>query len=58
MKNGHIETVEFLTTTSDADRIAESKSLFEKKGRPNGADSFEVWDGARFVYRFPEEPQP
>jgi hypothetical protein len=54
MKNGRITTVEFLTHTEDALRIAESRELFEKKGRPNGAEGFEVWDGARFVYRFPD----
>lgn len=58
MRAGRIESVEFLTTQSDADRIAEATGLFEKKGKPNGADGFEVWDGSRFLYRFPDPPKP
>ena len=58
MKDCHISGVEFLKTTEDADRIAEAHKLFEAKGRQNGADGFEVWDGPRFVYRYPEETKP
>ena len=56
MKRGHIAAVEFLSTTTDEGRIAESLELFEKIGMKQGAEGFEVWDGPRFVYRFPEEP--
>ena len=35
---------------------AEARALFADKGEPAGADGFEVWDGKRFVYRFPEDP--
>jgi hypothetical protein len=53
MRDGHIAGVEFLNETSDDGRIAEAATLFESKGKPKGAEGFEVWDGARFVYRFP-----
>lgn len=56
MSDGHIAAVEFLTTTTDEDRIAEARELFNAKGKPRGADGFEVWDGPRFLYRFPERP--
>ena len=55
MKGGHIAAVEFLTQPTDQSRIAEAEMLFEKKGLARGADGFEVWDGPRFVYRFPHE---
>jgi hypothetical protein len=58
MRGGHIAGVEFLTATTDEGRIAESLELFEAKGMTSGAEGFEVWDGPRFVYRFPEEGAP
>ena len=54
MRDGHIAAVEYLTAAGDEERIADARHLFETKGWPRGADGFEVWDGARFVYRFPE----
>jgi hypothetical protein len=56
MKSCHITSVEFLTSTKDAERIAEARKLFDTKGTQKGADGFEVWDGPRFLYRYPEEP--
>ncbi len=53
MKNGQIAAVEYLTKTDDDERIAEASGLFTLKGVPRGADGFEVWDGPRFLYRFP-----
>jgi hypothetical protein len=53
MKGGHIAAVEYLTETTDDGRIAEATELFEAKGNPRGAEGFEVWDGPRFVYRYP-----
>jgi hypothetical protein len=53
MKGGHIAAVEYLTETTDDGRIAEATELFEAKGKPRGAEGFEVWDGPRFVYRYP-----
>jgi hypothetical protein len=55
MKNGHISTVEFLQSENDEGRIAEARQLYEHKGKPHGAQGFEVWDGPRFVYRFPDK---
>lgn len=53
MKNKHIEAVEFLTTAPDDELIQQAEALFrERAGRH--FDGFEVWDGRRFVYRFPK----
>jgi hypothetical protein len=54
MKDGHIAAVEFLSATDDKGRVAEAYALFEAHGKPRGAEGFEVWDGPRFVYRWPE----
>lgn len=54
MREGHIEAVEFLSSTDDAGRIEEARLAFESRGPKYRADGFEVWDGGRFVYRFPE----
>ena len=56
MTGGHIAAVEYLTKTDDEGRIAEARGLFTLKGVPRGHDGFEVWDGPRFVYRYPEPP--
>lgn len=59
MKDGRISGVEFLTKNADAERVEEAREIFHRLGKAKGADGFEVWDGARFVYRFPEaEPRP
>jgi hypothetical protein len=55
MRDGHIGAVEFLKSAKDAARIDEARQLFETVGKPKGADGFEVWDGPRFIYRFPEK---
>ena len=54
-KGARITAVEFLAKTADDERIAEAIALFMEKGKSRGADGFEVWDGPRFLYRFPEE---
>jgi hypothetical protein len=56
MRNGHILAVEFLSSTDDQSRIEEARQLFETKGRKRDANGFEIWEGPRFVYRFPEQP--
>jgi hypothetical protein len=56
MRDGHIGAVEFLTAATDEARIAEARQLFEQLGKDRQADGFEVWDGPRFVYRYPEKP--
>jgi hypothetical protein len=55
MKNGRICAVDFLQGPDDEGRIAEAMALFKSKGLAMGADGFEVWDHARFVYRFMAE---
>jgi hypothetical protein len=57
MRNSHIESVEFLAATDDQGRIEEAREVFISKGGKFQADGFEVWDGGRFVYRFPEMRQ-
>ncbi|OAI45493.1 hypothetical protein AYO42_00205 [Rhizomicrobium sp. SCGC AG-212-E05] len=54
MKDGHIASVEPLTQTTDEFLIVEAREFFELKGKPRGAEGFEVWDGPRFIYRYPE----
>lgn len=56
LKQGRIAAVELLSQTTDEGRIAEARELFTLKGVPRGAEGFEVWDRARFIYRYPEEP--
>jgi hypothetical protein len=57
MRGGHIETVKILTAANDEDRIAESRELFKARPKPSLVDGFEVWDGPRFLYRYPEAPK-
>jgi hypothetical protein len=52
MKSGRICAVEYLAGESDAELIREAQEVFTTKGLPMGAEGFEVWDHARFVYRF------
>ena len=54
MKDGHIAGVEFLDATDDQALIDEARKLFEASAKGRGADGFEVWDGPRFVFRYPE----
>jgi len=55
MRDGHIAAVELLTDTSDVAAIAQALELFAKReGKYAG---FEVWDRARFVYRFPKDDE-
>ena len=53
VKSGHILAVRNLTANDDAARIAEARDLFESDGKKREAEGFEVWDGSRFVYRYP-----
>jgi len=55
VKGGRITAVELLSQTTDDGLIAEARELFEMQGQPRGAEGFEVWDDARFIYRYPEE---
>lgn len=53
IRDGHIGAVELLTDTSDAAAIAQAQALFEQ--RKDKFAGFEVWDRARFVYRYPPD---
>jgi hypothetical protein len=53
MKNGHIGTVEFLAKGPDAALIEQAKAHFKRRFAER-FDGFEVWDGARCVYCYPE----
>ncbi|HEX3756138.1 MAG TPA: hypothetical protein VHV26_13785 [Rhizomicrobium sp.] len=53
MLHGHIDSVEVLTAQTDEERIAEAEKMF--KARVPHIEGFEVWDGPRFVYRYPAE---
>ena len=60
MKNGHIAAVEFLTAGRDDVLIEQARQHFNRRA-DECFDDFEVWDGARRVYCFsedPEEPNP
>ena len=52
MKSGRICAVEHLSGASDVELIRQGQDVFTTKGLPMGAEGFEVWDHARFVYRF------
>lgn len=51
MRDGHIAAVELLSDVSDAAAIAQALVLF--KEHQDKYAGFEIWDRARFVYRFP-----
>lgn len=53
MRDGHIAAVEVLVDVSDAAAIAQAQALFAERREKYGG--FEVWDRARFVYRFPAD---
>jgi hypothetical protein len=55
IKEGRIAAVEFLARASDEASISQARELFTVKGAPRGAEAFEVWDGDRFLYRYPED---
>jgi hypothetical protein len=49
LANGRIVSVEVLTAGPDAD----ATTLFHE--RAGHIEGFEVWDRARFVYRYPDD---
>jgi len=53
-RRGHIAAVEMLKDGSDETIVGEARALFDKRERDY--EGFEVWDCARFVYRYPELP--
>lgn len=52
MRRGGIAGVEFLTQGPDESLIEQAKRHFERRS-VDGFDGFEVWEGARCVYRHP-----
>jgi hypothetical protein len=56
MDGGHIRAVHFLKPGPDKDMIAEAKREFKKRTE-EGFDGFEVWDLARFIYRYPPDSE-
>jgi hypothetical protein len=61
LKDGHILSASLLDHDDDEGHIKQAKELFEAVGRRLDADGFEVWNGGRFVFRFPTDlktPQP
>jgi hypothetical protein len=54
MRGGHIHKVEMLASTDDQGRIAEARRLFEASHKERAWEGFEVWEGERFVYAFPD----
>lgn len=55
MRGGHIQAVELLSALDDAGRIEEARRLFQTSAKAQNAEGFEVWDGPRFIYRYPEK---
>ena len=57
MRDGHIFSVDVLRqgmTDTDADAVKAGASLLRKRiAEKQVLDGFEVWDCARFIYRFP-----
>lgn len=50
IRNSRIEAVYLLAGGSDEDLVYQGNHLFEKFAGP-GTQSFEVWEGSRFIYR-------
>jgi hypothetical protein len=57
MRRGRIASVEFLAEGSDNSLIEQAKAHFLRRSEDR-FDGFEVWYGARFVYREPPDEQP
>jgi len=56
IRDNRIEFVELLKAGSDDDLIQQATQLFRDR---NGVtyDRLEVWDGRRFVFRYPDPPK-
>jgi hypothetical protein len=55
MRDGHIAAVELLSSSTDETRIAEAREIFESNQSTRQFDGYEVWEGARFIYRWPAD---
>jgi hypothetical protein len=58
MMKGHIAAVEFLEAGVDDRLIEQAHAHFKRRASGERFDAFEVWDGARRVYSWPESPDP
>ena len=54
LRDGRIQGVEFLSADEDEALVSQARALFETAGKTRRADGFEVWDGKRCIYRFPD----
>jgi hypothetical protein len=52
LREGRIEAVELLESGSDEDMIAQARALYQVHASMQPVDSFEIWSGRRFVYRW------
>jgi hypothetical protein len=57
MRGERIAPVEFLEEGSDDDLIKQAHTRFVDRKVEARFDGFEVWHGARRVYRYPGEPE-
>lgn len=55
LKDGHIKSVKFLNANSDDVLIEQAREAFYAHGGRSFADGFEVWEGPRFIFRFPSD---
>jgi hypothetical protein len=59
MMKGHIAGVEFLAEGPDDKLIEQARAHFDRRtSAKEPFDGFEVWDRARRVYTWPDEPEP
>ena len=56
-KKGRIAAVEFLEAGPDESLVEQAKAHFARRTTDERFDGFEVWDRARYVYAWPEEPE-
>lgn len=57
LRKGHIVSVEFLAAGPDSFLIEQGERIFAAKSGVN-IEGFEIWDGARLIYAYPEEADP
>jgi hypothetical protein len=55
--DNHVDGVEFLRPGDDEDLIKQGWAIFNAHPKRARLDGFEVWDRARFIYRFPAGDQ-
>jgi len=55
LRKGQFAAVELLSGESDQAAVDQAQALFTES-KNDFIDGFEVWDGERFVYRYPEQP--